>query len=107
MRSQCRARAQANLVDEGPTQSQEFYGGSTGIEQDFSCFHIFMISNSLTIQYPFGDRKALVSIDSNCSRHMPGFYDLLDTTQCDVEVHGAFDQGQQGKATIQGLLQLG
>ena len=48
-----------------------------------------------------------MSIDSNCSRHITGFYDLLDTSPFDVEVYGAFDQGKQGKATTQGLLQLG
>ena len=59
-----------------------------------------MLSSSSTIKFPFSDRKALVSVGSNCSH-------LLDTTPCDVEVHGAFDQGQQWKATVQGLLQLG
>ena len=94
-------------MDEGSTQSRAFDGDSAQVEQDFSGFHIFMISGSSTIKFPFGDRRELVSIDSNCSHHMTGFYDLLDTTPCDVEVHGAFDQGPQGKATVRGLLQLG
>ena len=66
-----------------------------------------MISANLNIQFPFGDRKALVSVDSNCSRHFTGFYDLLDIKSCNVTVNGAFQQGSQGTATHSGLLQLG
>ena len=66
-----------------------------------------MISAFSTVQFPFGDRKALVSINSNCSRHMTGFYDLLDVKSCDINVHRAFEQGSQGSATHSGILQLG
>ena len=57
--------------------------------------------------FPFRDRKALVSVDSNCSRHMTGLYDLVDVKPCDISVNGAFKQVSQGNATHSGLLQLG
>ena len=66
---------------------------------EFSDLDIFMISATCTVQFPFRDRKALVSIDSSCSQQMTGFYDLLDVKPCDINVHGAFEQGSQGSAT--------
>ena len=66
-----------------------------------------MISATSTVQFPFRDRKALVSVDSNCSRHVTGFYVLLDIKPCDINVHGAFEQGSQGSSTHSGILQLG
>ena len=66
-----------------------------------------MISETSTVQFTFGDRKALVSVDSNCSRHMMGFYDLLDIKPCDINVNGVLEQGSQGNATHSGKLQLG
>ena len=38
VRSECRARAQANLEDGGSTQSRAFYGDSSQVEHDFSMF---------------------------------------------------------------------
>ena len=71
---------------------------------EFLHLDIFMISATSTIQFPFEDRKALVSIDSNCSRHMAGFYDLLNVKPCDINVHGAFEQGSQGSVMHSGML---
>ena len=69
---------------------------------------IFMISAQSSVMFPFGDRKALVSVDSNCSRHITGcYYDLVDIKPCDTSVNGAFEQRAQGNATHSGLLQLG
>ena len=68
---------------------------------------IFMISAQSSIMFRFGDRKALLSVDSSCSRHMTGVYDLVDIKPCDISVNGAFEQGSQGNATHSGLLQLG
>ena len=89
--------------------TQEGYGtfGEQGVLNQLSGLDIFMLSATTTVQFPFGDRKALVSINSNCSRHMTGFYDLLDIKPCDVQVNGAFEQGSQGSATHSGMLQLG
>ena len=66
-----------------------------------------MISASSTIQFPFGNRRALVSIDSNCSRHMTGFYTLLNSKPCSLAVNGAFEGGKTGQATSVGTMQLG
>ena len=38
---------------------------------------------------------------------MTGFYHLVDTKPCAVQVNGAFQQGSQGTATHSELLQLG
>ena len=104
-RRDCRQLAQANLVED----EQEGYGtfGEQGGLNEFSNLDIFMISALSTVQFQFGDRKALVSINSNCSRHMTGFYDLLNVKPCDINVHGVFEQGCQGSATHSGILQLG
>ena len=66
-----------------------------------------MISAQSSVTFPFGDRQALVSIDSNCSRHMTGFYTLLNSRPSDVLVDGAFQDGMPGRATSSGILQLG
>ena len=76
-------------------------------EQQFELNGVFMLSQQSSISFPFGDRKALVSIDSNCSRHMTGFYSLINTKPCSVLVDGAFESGEPSRATHQGDLQLG
>ena len=60
--------------------TQEGYGtfSGQGVLNQLSGLDIFMLLATSTVQFPFGDRKALVSINSNCSRHIMGFYDLLD-----------------------------
>ena len=68
---------------------------------------MFMLSQQSSISFLFRDRKALVSIDSNCSRHMTGFYSLINTKPCSVLVDGAFESGEPSRATHQGDLQLG
>ena len=74
---------------------------------EFSSLNIFMISATSTVQFPFGDRKALVPVGRNCSGHMTGFYDLFDIKPCKININGAFEQGSQGSATHSGMLQLG
>ena len=80
---------------------------AAGEEQQFKLHGVFMLSQQSSISFPFGDRKALVSIDSNCSRHMTGFYSLINTKPCSVLVDGAFESGEPSRATHQGDLQLG
>ena len=89
-RRDCRLQAQANLVEDEQEGYETF--GEQGALNEFSNLDIFMISALSTVQFPFGDRKALVSINSNCSRHMTGFYDLLDVKSCDINVHRALSR---------------
>ena len=79
---------------------------STQELKNFQVF-VFMISEKSTLTFPFGDRRALVSIDSNCSRHMTGFYTLHNPADCNIIVDGAFAQGKSGRATYSGTMQLG
>ena len=79
---------------------------STQELKNFQVF-VFMISKKSTLTFPFGDRRALVSIDSNCSRHMTGFYTLHNPADCNIIVDGAFAQGKSGRATYSGTMQLG
>ena len=82
---------------------------TTGEEEQFELSGVFMLSQQSSISFPFefGDRKALVSIDSNCSPHMTGFYLLINTKPCSVLVDGAFESGEPSRATHQSDLQLG
>ena len=66
-----------------------------------------MINGRSSVLFPFGDRKALVSIDSNCSRHMTVFYRLANTKPCHIVVDGAFDKNNPGVGKLSGDMQLG
>ena len=90
--------------DNYPTYTDQYVDDIT---DDLQHTFVFMISEQSTLTFPFGDRRALVSIDSNCSRHMTGFYTLHNPTNCHVIVDGAFAQGKSGKATYSGTMQLG
>ena len=48
-----------------------------------------------------------MSIDSNCSKHMTGFYRLLDPIPCNVLVDGAIEDGHPGVGKVCGTMQLG
>ena len=77
------------------------------LTDDLSYSFCFMMSDQSTINFPFGDRQALVSIDSNCSRHMTGFYRLQDAKPCHVLVDGAIESGKHGVGRLRGTMQLG
>ena len=79
-----------NLVQTNTAGYGTFNDG--GVDVDFALFDIFMITTNSSITFLFGDRKALVSVDSNCSRHMTRFYDRVDTKPCDVQTNGSFQQ---------------
>ena len=66
-----------------------------------------MINEHIIVSFPIGDRRALVSIDSNCSRYMTGFYLLSKPTPCNVIVDGAFVQGESGRGIDSGTMQFG
>ena len=54
------------------------------LSEQFATYGCFMLSQRSTISFPFGDRKALVSIDSNCNRHVTGFYTLVNVQPCSI-----------------------
>ena len=66
-----------------------------------------MLSAAPMIGFPFNDRKALVSIDSNCSQHMTSFYPILNPKPCNIHVAGAFAQHITVKGTFSGTMRLG
>ena len=72
-----------------------------------SHFYSFMMTERSTVNFPFGDRRVLVSIDSNCSKHMTGFYRLSDPIPCNVIVDGAIEDGHPGMGKVCGTMQLG
>ena len=77
------------------------------LSEQFATYGCFMLSQRSTTSFPCGDRKALVSIDSNCSRYMTGFCTLVNIQPCSILVEGAFDNGEPSRATYSGRLQLG
>ena len=81
-RSDSRQNAQANLVDATHTGYGTF--GKQEDLEDFLTLNTFMNSANSSAQFPFGDTKAFMSVDSNCSRYMTGFYKLLDIKPCDI-----------------------
>ena len=103
-------RAHVHLVNSAARHNNYSNYGDQSVEDitdDLQHTYVFMISESSTLTFPFGDRGALVSIDSNCSKHMTGFYTLHNPTTCNVIVDGAFAQGKSGRATFSGTMQLG
>ena len=66
-----------------------------------------MMNAATTLSFPFGERKALISIDSNCSRHMTGYYSLMQTKPCTVYVGGAFEKQTPGVGKVLGTMQVG
>jgi len=67
----------------------------------------FMMDAQTTVQLPFGDRKVLVSVDSNCSKHMTGFYALQYAKPLAITVDGAIHGGASGQSTSVGFMTLG
>ena len=94
------ARAQANILSEHQNLSEEN-------EEDFNFTFCFMLYAASTIIFPFNDRKALVSIDSNCSQHMTSVYPILNSQPCNIHVAGAFAQHITVKGTFSGTMRLG
>ena len=66
---ECPQRARNAMVSEVPGNNNSTQEESD-LSAQFATYGCFMMSQRSTISFPFGDRKALVSIDSNCSRHL-------------------------------------
>ena len=105
---QCPSRQErSNLVVAPSANNADHLLHFQELGDELSHAYAFMISAQSSVTFPFGSREALVSIDSNCSRHMAGFYMLLNFRPSDVLVDGSFQDGAPGRATSSGLLQLG
>ena len=63
-----------------------------------------MISAMSTVQFPFETGKHWYQLTVTVQEmYMMG----LDIKPCDINVHGSFEEGSQGSATLSGMLQLG
>ena len=99
-------RHQSYMVS--PDQTTATYDESVQrLTDDMHYSFCFMLNARSTVSFPFGDRKALVSIDSNCSQHMTGFYRLVNTRPCHIVVDGAFDKNNPGVGKLSGDMVLG
>ena len=78
------------------TEYDDYNSGVQEIKDDFNYSFCFMMNAATTLSFPFSERKALISIDSNCSRHMTGYYLLSFTQPCTIYVDGAFEQQTPG-----------
>ena len=56
-----------------PTDNADRLYNFQELGDELSHTYAFVISAQSSVTFPFGDRQVLVSIDSNCSRHMTGF----------------------------------
>ena len=65
-----------------------------------------MINDRSSVAFPFGDRKALVSIDLNFSGHTTVFYCLANTKPCHVVVNAAFNKNNPGVGRLSGNMLL-
>ena len=99
-------RHQSYMVS--PDQTTATYDESVqGLTDNMHYSFCFMLNARSTVSFPFGDRKALVSVDSNCSRHMTGFYRLVNARPCHIVVDGAFDNNNPGVGKLSGDMVLG
>ena len=91
-----------------PDQTTATYDESVqGLTDNMHYSFCFMLNARSTVSFPFGNRKALVSVDSNCSRHMTGFYRLVNARPCHIVVDGAFDNNNPGVGKLSGDMVLG
>ena len=69
------------------------------ITEDKQYSFCFKMNAAFTISFPFGDRQALITIDSNCSRLMTRYCMLVGTKPCKICVD-AFEQQAPGVGNI-------